>query len=90
MIDKLRALGSPDQIALYFTEQGISGRPAVVNACLISQWFKRETDRSASVTAARVFHGRDTVQLDYVSGRDPVSLFVVAFDRGDYPALIER
>jgi hypothetical protein len=46
VLDKLNSLGSPDQIALFFQQEGIQAEPGRSETCAVAEYIRQETQVS--------------------------------------------
>lgn len=101
LVDKLKTLGSPDQIALFFESEGIKGQPGNGSSCAIAEYVKRETGkRSASVVSRIQAHNLEfregwtwpfACDVDRVEhGSEEIFGFMHKFDDLGYPHLIKK
>lgn len=90
VVDKLHTLGSADQIALFFQQQGVTGLPSSARFCPVAEHISRETG-SYWVLVSR-FTVTDCQVLGQSMALDdgPVADFVYRFDRGLYPELVAK
>jgi hypothetical protein len=87
VVDKLQTLGSADQIAAFFAQEGVTGSVRRVRSCPVAAYVKRETGL-VEVLATRGFVV-DWHTQDGVPCRDtPVSDFIARFDDGAYDELV--
>jgi hypothetical protein len=89
VVDKLQALGSPRQIADFFASEGVLGWPGMRTACPLANYLRRETDVAIAVGTTYI-----TVVMSWPPDRidtteTPIQDFVMGFDFGQYPELIE-
>lgn len=85
VVRKLETLGSPDQIALFFKQEQVFGRPCVAFECPVANYVKRETGEMTSVSGWSVTSGDVRVEFPWESA---ISDFVARFDGFGYPDLI--
>jgi hypothetical protein len=88
IIDKLRSLGSPRQIADFLASQGVVGERLVAGACPLANYLHREAHEPVSVGALSIGVGWPPIaQPDtYIIGT-ALQGFVREFDAGRYPEL---
>lgn len=97
-LEKLAALGDKDHIALHLAEKGLKGRPGATSSCIVARHLIAEcpgvrhvsvsvnSTGSASQTSAS---WTDVEGYCFVSLPAVVNELAVAFDRGEYPELVE-
>ena len=89
-IDKLQALGSSQQIADFFEQEGIRGTRKNSFKCAAAVYLKRETglDRMcvSAHWAAQYGEPDTTVLIHWYS---PLEQFIREFDRGQHPKLVD-
>jgi hypothetical protein len=80
---KLEALGSPDAIAAFFANVGITGKPRRATSCPVANYLKREFDTPVVAVYERAYTRKA------VTATPPtVFAFIQNFDNGEYPDLI--
>lgn len=96
-LDKLAALGSPDQIALFLAEQGIKGVQDEVSLCPVAKFVQREIECEVWInpltSGKAVGHagfGDDPEFGVSVNLPESVNAFAHAFDNSLYEYLIEE
>lgn len=95
MVNKLQALGSSDQIALYYEGRGIKAETCHSMACVVAVDALETYGFKASVTPTSLWIQKDS---DYAYGAEtddvefernsPLGEFISRFDHGDFPNLI--
>lgn len=90
VVNKLVALGSADQIALFFEGEEIVGEPTFTDACPVANYVRRETGRRvlASWSGIYAFGHADRLEVEF--GFEPIGAFMRKFDSLSYPALIDK
>lgn len=91
VVDKLEALGSSEQIALFLEQEGVKGVRNCPSACAIAEFvgdacgapLVRVT--AQSITAQRFGHAAECAPI-YIDG--PIIDFILDFDEGRYPELV--
>lgn len=83
-LEKLAAEGSADAIALRLQAEGVTGVVGLTTRCAVANWLFRETGMVVGVSACLW----KTLGAPAASPPALVADFILAFDQGDYPALI--
>lgn len=90
-VDKLEALGSSQQIALYLESLGIKALPADAFNCAIAQAGEQQIDKFLSVTPSTICafptYADEPIEEVSIIG-SPIQDFVSEFDQGYYPELV--
>lgn len=94
LMDKLNSFEDTQEIVEFFESQDVQGQPGESNSCVITNWVKRESGEEYVTTAAYV----KVWSYDYeysVSPKerhgvsDVVCAFILNFDKGRYPTLVD-
>lgn len=84
-IELLNSMGNTaDEVAAFLKEKGIKGNRAAAGSCPVAVYM-----RSQGGDATAAVFGRYGNQEYSVHVPDPVYAFIVAFDSGVYPELVE-
>jgi hypothetical protein len=90
-LDKLVALGSPEQIRDFFQAEQITGMRGRADRCPIQQYLAREVDTTVCrVKMRQTFVGAEPPTFGpwpAVHNPDLVAEFIRLFDKGYYPEL---
>lgn len=97
VVDKLITIGSAEQIALFFEEQGIKGEVASSSSCAIAEYVKLATGEGlvhsfwGQVTVCDPIEGSSAGTTRERVSHESVLLdnFMAKFDNGCYPNLIK-
>lgn len=90
---ELAQLGNtPDEVAHRLSVRGFVGTPGECDTCPVARYLESTFGRYSRATAAEaeVFHEDAPHGYVAVETPRPVLHFIVKFDEGDYPNLIER
>lgn len=94
VVDKLNALGSKDDIALFFKSENVTGVPCRVGWCILANYLGHQTGYATLMDyrparlewkAGSLLDSPETMSLT-----GPLLAFVRAFDHGEYPELVDR
>ena len=89
VLDKLAALGHPDQIALHLQEQGIVAVPCKTNFCAIALYLHQQTGRDVAVGEEHAAVWNSCMPDDLYPLPQSVREFVKLFDGLKYPDLVD-
>lgn len=94
VMEKLQSFETADDLADYFRDYGIVGQPRDAMSCAISKFVVEETGLGGIVTnMSSVAHYADDEQMQQIDSYVHTSAmrnFVVNFDGGEYPDLIQK
>lgn len=94
LLNKLAAHGSAQQIADYFRQEGIQGRPRQGTQCPVARLITRETGGQGTVApTTNAAEDPSFASSGYGPGYPMPSVvneFALQFDKGTYEDLIER
>lgn len=90
LLDKLNALGHPDQIALFLEDYGIVATPCKSETCALAQYLENELGETVAVGPGEVmrFHSGDTPDERFELP-PVVQQFIALFDDLEYLDLVD-
>ena len=92
LLDKLGALGTPEQIRDYFVQEQITGNPRNGYLCPVHTYLMRELDavpfHMVSVGTSQVAIGLDPLMVAIVKQPHPVTQLIDLFNNGAYDELL--
>lgn len=84
---ELGRLGTPDAIACFLIERGLTGRPTFTRECPVARFLQQKTgwaDLGVDTSFVIVENG---IKSRVYRNPHAVTAFLRKFDRGEYPAL---
>lgn len=91
--DKLAQFQTANELAKFFQYEGIKAIPGSTKHCAISVWMRRTIEKELVYTnpfTVAEYKGTKLVAVNMAKTTSPMLDFIVAFDRGNYPALVQE
>jgi hypothetical protein len=85
-VSTLERFTSADDVAMFFRRWNVQGKPTSAISCPVARYLSKEAQQLVQVTGSYA-HGVGTAHVWLPA---PVVRFVLRFDRGHYPDLLEE